>query len=84
MNAIAANKEHNITVVSLQVDQAPPDNIHYILLENVYETIYNVSAVTDWVAVGLKPISVFKEVDQCTEYCVLNCNGELMRNYCFF
>lgn len=78
MNAIAVNKQHNITVVSLQSDPAAPENVHYILLENVYDAIYDGSAVTDWVAVS--QVSVYEEIQQCTEYCLLSCNGKLNKN----
>lgn len=75
VNTVAANnKEHNITVVSLKKDESAPVNVHYILLEDVYDSIYDGSDVMDWVAAN--DAAVYDEIQQCTEFCVKSCNGK--------
>lgn len=40
VNALA-EKGHNVTVLSTDVDEKAPDNVHYIHMEGVYDYIYN-------------------------------------------
>lgn len=40
MNAMAA-RGHNITVLSVNEDPNPPPNVHYILIEKIYEDFFN-------------------------------------------
>lgn len=35
-----AEKGHNVTIISANVDHAPPDNVTYIHLENTYNVLH--------------------------------------------
>lgn len=41
MEGIAANKEHNLTIVGADVDKKTLPNMHYIHLEKIYDAVYD-------------------------------------------
>lgn len=41
MEGVAASKNHNLTIVSADIDGKTLPNMHYIHLENIYDIVYD-------------------------------------------
>lgn len=41
MEGVAANKDHNLTIISADIDKKTLPNMHYIHLEKMYDVIYD-------------------------------------------
>lgn len=70
-----AMKGYNITMVSADNDHNQVPNVHYIILESVYDTIYNDDSTFD--LFKLAELSYLPEIFGFYEFCELNCDGIL-------
>lgn len=70
-NALAA-RGHNVTVLSVNADPKAPPNVHYILLEGVYDYMYNESGVD---LVSLASASPLDAVDVLYSFSHVACMG---------
>lgn len=71
VNALAA-KGHNITVLSTNEDPNPPRNVHYILLEGVYDYMYKEQKVD---LVSMAYATPIEGVDILYGFSIAACNG---------
>ena len=67
-------KGHNITMISSDPDNKPNPNIHYILLEATYSTIY---AENSFDLLEISELTHFSEISGFYKFCELNCEGNL-------
>lgn len=68
-----ASKGHNITMVSVDDDQNPPANVHYIFLEAVYSTLYNGSSAVD--LLEMSELGLLSAIFSNYDWCRLCCDG---------
>lgn len=68
-----AAKGHNITMASVDNDQNPYPNIHYIFMEETYPTLYN----SGFDMMELAEVSAVKGVITVNDFCDLACDGIL-------
>lgn len=71
MNALAA-RGHNVTVLSVNEDPNPPKNVHYILLEGVYDYMYKEQKVD---LVSLAHITPLESIDVLYAFASVTCDG---------
>lgn len=67
-------KGHNITMVSVDNENNPPPNVHYIFLEKTYETIYGGEGNLLLDLAELGPVT---SVTALYDWCILSCEGAL-------
>lgn len=46
MEGVAANKDHNLTIISADIDKRALPNMHYIHLEKIYDVVYGPGATS--------------------------------------
>ncbi|KAJ6634327.1 UDP-glucosyltransferase 2, partial [Pseudolycoriella hygida] len=71
VNAIAA-RGHNVTVLSTNKDPQPPANVHYILLEGVYDFIYK-NEELDLVSLGY--LNAVESIEHIYTFSTSACEG---------
>lgn len=69
-----ADKGHNITMVSVDNDEKPPPNVHYIFIEGVYETLYGDQ---DNMLMEMAEESIVPSVLSISNWCETCCDGVL-------
>ncbi|XP_001663064.2 UDP-glucuronosyltransferase 2B18-like [Aedes aegypti] len=70
MNGLA-ERGHNVTVVSPDIEKNPPKNVTYIHLENIYDEMYNTSnrQMLDFFEMHKSPMSILRMLDEFTIVC---------------
>lgn len=67
-----AGNGHNITMVSVDDDENPPSNVHYIYLEAAYDTLH---ADEDDFLLDLAELGYVQSIIGLNEWCQLSCEG---------
>jgi hypothetical protein len=70
-----AEKGHNITMVSVDNDQNPPANVHYIFLEKAYEEIYGDESSS--LLLDLSELGPVASIQGSFDWCQACCDGVL-------
>lgn len=70
MNTLA-ERGHNVTIVSPDVEKNPPKNVSYIHLENLYSEMYNTSGrkIPDFFEMHKKPLDLLRFLDEFSILC---------------
>lgn len=71
VNALAA-RGHNMTVLSVNKDPKPPKNVHYILMEGVYDYMYKEQQID---LVALANVSPLEGVNVLYAFAAESCTG---------
>lgn len=73
---LAADGNHNITVLSTDIEKKPPKNVHYIHIEGIYEILYGKDGeapnfnITELV---MKDSSHYEDLQLFSEFCDTAC-----------
>jgi glucuronosyltransferase len=68
-----AAKGYNITMVSVDNDENPSPNIHYIHMEEAYNTLYNSGEAIDLMEYSARPL--ITGILNYNDFCFLTCEG---------
>lgn len=72
-----AEKGHNVTALSLDVEKNAPENVHFIHMEGVYDNILNDSSSAQSDFFGMGKISPFGMLFEFDEFCISCCRYSL-------
>lgn len=70
-NGLAEKSKHNVTVLSPNNDKHAPENVHYILMENIYEQIYGEEPKFSYTE--MPDLSPFQEIDSFVDFFKVSC-----------
>lgn len=80
-NGIAADGEHNITVLGVDVDKKAPSNVHYIEMEKVYDMMYGLEEGQEAPALNITELcmndqTTSEELTMFGGWCNIVCEGK--------
>lgn len=81
MYGLAKQNDHNITVLSTDIESNPPANVHYIHLDGIYEKLYgkkDVVAQFNVTELVMNDLSHYEDLKLFSEFCGVVCEGIIM------